>query len=276
MDDKRLITIDFSKGSVLTDVSAQCAALARTIELSSISGKAEEAESVRMLAGYINSPSDNVMKPVVARALTEGFDHIKSVCQRYLIVGRLEDDNRLENIIDGGVLTVFKGTIPAATSTSYSMGSFTPDAGVRYKITLEGMGSTEAQVVIAYGGTTYALDAATTSCQIVGIFNGGEAVATFEPNGVPTGELVLTADSTAYAEFSLQLSMPGNFNIGVTSTIKSSAHKILVDYVLSQVLRFQRPDDSAGLLKSVEWSKEQLLKALTARNTFTRSHQDWM
>lgn len=271
MSDIRTIAIEFSKGAVLTDVCAQLSALARTIELSSNGGGAEAAESVRVLAGYINSPSDNVIRPTVARAFTEGYDHVKAVCQRYLVFGRTEDDNRLESIIEGEVVTVYMGT----PTTAGPLGSFTPDAGVRYKITMEGMGTTEAIVVLAYNGKDVPLTGSNPSCEIDGVVDGGVASFTFDAHEIPANEIVLTADSTAYAVLTLELGMPGNFNIAMTSAIKSFANKILVDYILSQVLRYQRPDDSGALLKSVEYNKVLLLKALSARNTFTRSHHDW-
>lgn len=272
MEGTKDITIVFGKGQVLTDVSAQCAALARTIELSSISGKAEEAESVRLLAGYINSPSDNVIRPIVARAFTEAYDQVKSVCQRYLKLGRTEDDNRLESIIEGEVITVYKGT----PTQSGNLGGFTPEAGVKYKVSVEGIGAAEMSVTIQYQGATVAtLNNSESTCEIEGVFNGGTVSCMTDIHIAPTNEIVVTADSTAFAEMVLELGMPSNFNIGVTSTIKSTSHKIFVDYILSQVLRFQRPQDSTALLEAVEWSKGLLLKALSARETFTRSHQDW-
>lgn len=271
MDNTKSIYIEFSKGAILTDVSSNLAALARTIEISSESDKehAGDANAIRTLAGYINSPSDNVIRPVVARAFTEAYDRIKTVCQRYLIVGRTEDDNRLESIINGGVITVFHGAISSASKST--LGRFIPDAGIKYKITRTSPESGSGVVDFSYDGSTESVNPGQPK-EITGVFNGGEAV--FYGTG-PCSIFEIVADCSEYAVIQLELAMPGNFNIGMTSAIKSAANKIFVDYILSQVLRFQRPDDAADMLKSVEANERSLHLALTARNTFTRSHHDW-
>ncbi|MBR4708790.1 MAG: hypothetical protein IKI44_08435 [Bacteroidaceae bacterium] len=271
MDKTKPIIIEFSKGTVLTDVSSNLAALARTIELSAESDdvKTKDASAIRTLAGYINSPSDNVIRPIVARAFTEAYDRIKTVSQRYLIVGRTEDDNRLESIINGERITVFNGSIPSPTPSNIT--SFALRAGEKYRITMTAE-SGEPEVTISYGDRQYGLTKA-VSVEITGLLGAEDAVV----NGRgPAAEVEIVADSTEYAVIPLELAMPGNFNIAMTSAIKSAAHKIFVDYLLSQVLRFQRPNDAAEALKSVELSERALLRALTARNTFARSHHDWI
>ena len=83
------VLISLLKKQIVNDVAAECNIIGRTLQRNP---ETEEQGS------EIMTPDDELTKPIVARAMTEGFGEVKRVCQRYLLMGRDTDDNRLERI----------------------------------------------------------------------------------------------------------------------------------------------------------------------------------
>ena len=83
------VLISLLKKQIVNDVATECNIIGRTLQRNP---ETEEQGS------EIMTPDDELTKPIVARAMTEGFGEVKRVCQRYLLMGRDTDDNRLERI----------------------------------------------------------------------------------------------------------------------------------------------------------------------------------
>jgi hypothetical protein len=92
-------------------------------------------------------------------------------------------------------------------------------------------------------------------------------------------EKIATKDSQSkitYGELQLKLSMPSSFNKGVTETVKSAAHKAIVDYVMRNVLMNQLVDKSKEYDAYFVQDLDDLRQALRARITsMSRRQSDW-
>lgn len=99
----------------------------------------------------------------------------------------------------------------------------------------------------------------------------GQAVIPSIPDGVP-----YTVRHNEFDKYILTLSMPSNFNITVTSSIKSHAHRLIVDAVIAAVLKNQLIDGYTKYVATVETARANLMRCLQARNSFGRVQHDWM
>ena len=80
---------------------------------------------------------------------------------------------------------------------------------------------------------------------------------------------------TTYGEFVLALTMPASFNIGLTETVKSNAHRMIVDYTMRAVLADQWPEKAAEYERLYAYDIENLRASLRARLRMTRRAVDW-
>ena len=78
-----------------------------------------------------------------------------------------------------------------------------------------------------------------------------------------------------YGKFLLELSMPASFNIGLTETIKSNSHRMIVDYAMRAVLANQLPEKAAEYERLYAADVENLRASLRARQRMTRRAADW-
>lgn len=78
-----------------------------------------------------------------------------------------------------------------------------------------------------------------------------------------------------YGAFTLELSMPASFNIGLTETIKSNAHRMIVDYSMRAVLADQWPEKAVEYERLYASDVENLRACLRARLRMTRRAADW-
>lgn len=69
------------------------------------------------LQADIKSPDDPETRSIICRAHTEAWGNVKLACRRYLTTGRLEDDNRLERLVDPD--TIVRDEDGNVTSFSY-------------------------------------------------------------------------------------------------------------------------------------------------------------
>lgn len=88
MNEKK-ITLSFSLEEVANDILAKC-------NLISVGVRDEAMEDIR---ANIQEPDGPETRSIINRAITEAFGNVKSACQRYLRVGRLNDNNDLERIV---------------------------------------------------------------------------------------------------------------------------------------------------------------------------------
>lgn len=247
----RSILIKLLKKQIVNDVSVQCNIIGKSLQRNP---DTEEQGS------DIMTPDDDMFKPVVARAITEGFGEVKRVCQRYLIMGRETDDNRLERINE-----MEKTVETITTSEGTGKGTYDLLAGTPYIIKIK-------------SGSPVKLKSANSE---IGSVN-GSGVIEYTPSN--TG--VLTVETTSeeveliyfYGDFGvleLELSMPSSFNLGMTETMKSCAHRMIVDYVMKSLLMNQWPEKAAAYLEQYNVDIEGLRDATRSRTPFLRNAADW-
>lgn len=82
-------------------------------------------------------------------------------------------------------------------------------------------------------------------------------------------------DSSEYGSFVLELVMPASFNIGLTETVKSNAHRMIVDYSMRSILADQWPEKAAEYERLYAADTENLRSSLQARLRLTRRAADW-
>lgn len=92
----RLITITLSRDEIMGDVVNVCHITGRRLNVAGAEEKASD----------IQTPEEGVDKLVVARAMQEGLSTLRMECGRYLNMGRLTDDNSLEDVSGSYVLAL--------------------------------------------------------------------------------------------------------------------------------------------------------------------------
>lgn len=242
------ILIKLQKRQITNDVQTECAIVGRTLQLSA------EGEE---LGGNIMNPYSDLTRPVMARGMTEGFAEVKRICQRYLVMGKVTDDNRLERMDDSEKRT---------ETVAGKEGNYGLIAGVPYTIKAKA----DHDVALFDADGTF-----------IGMSGNDEAVF---HTPAKTGRIRLKTESGSVAltyswgdggSLDLNLCMPCSFNMGMTEAIKSSAHRMIVDHVMYSILFNQFPE-KAGIYKERFLTDEEgLRKALQARTSFGRHAEDW-
>lgn len=92
----KVVTITLKRAEIMADVVNAAHITGRRLN---VSGGDEQASDVQ-------TPEDGVDKYVVARAMQEGLSTVRKECGRYLNMGRLNDDNQLEDVTGDYLLTL--------------------------------------------------------------------------------------------------------------------------------------------------------------------------
>lgn len=92
----RTITITLKREEIMADV----------VNAAHITGRRLNVAGSEEKASDIQTPEEGVDKYVVARAMQEGLSAVRKECGRYLNVGRLTDDNQLEDVTGNFVLAL--------------------------------------------------------------------------------------------------------------------------------------------------------------------------
>lgn len=242
------ILIKLHKKQIVNDVRTECSIMGRILQ------RNPETEEQ---GAEIMTPEDELTKAVVARAITEGFGEVKRVCQRYLIMGKDVDDNRLEEIDER---EKYSETI-AGKQGRYILLAKRP-----YLIHIE-----SAHPVLVY------------SCEneLIGEI---DLVGTIKHTPTKTGSISIETASNSvkttyvhgnYGTLELELSVPCSFNIGMTGTVKDYAHRMIVDHVVYSLLFNQWPEKALVYKERFNADMEGLKKAMQARTCFSRNAPDW-
>lgn len=236
------------KKQIVNDVSTECNVIGRTLQRNP---ETEEQGS------DIMSPNDELTKPIVARAITEGFGEVKRMCQRYLVMGRDTDDNRLERINEMD---------KHSETVSNKQGGYDLLAGTPYIIGVE---AKNAVTLVSVSGQ-----------KIGTLSNKGQMEYTPTETGrisleTEAEEVKLTYFSGKFGTLELELSMPSNYNLGMTETAKSCAHRMIVDHVMYTLLLNQWPEKSVVYKDRFNADAEGLKNAMQARTRFCRQAEDW-
>lgn len=306
------IHISLGKGNILNDVAAECNLLGRRLELAG--DKEGTANAMKELAQFIKSPSDNETKPVVARAMNEGIDLVKEACQRYIIFGRDVDDNRLEafmepvnanfshpisDAIDVGSYNVSSPDYisPDGNWLCIKIGSVSLNKGCAYVFTFNfhdanfSGGSQTAKFAFYVGQDKIdefpAHGTPAGRCEFTASENGeadvllafiGENPLDIGPDEMPdsvsTGNFTLSVTGRNFGSVEICLRIE-NFNPAVTSSVKSYAHRLIVDTIMAAILKDQIQDGYAKYLTTAQAARDGLIRALQARNSFGRTAHDW-
>lgn len=84
----RNITITINLGQTVHDLLVECNLIGKNLV---------DAANYELQAD-IKSPDDPETRSIICRAHTEAFGNVKLACRRYLLKGRIEDDNKLERL----------------------------------------------------------------------------------------------------------------------------------------------------------------------------------
>ena len=292
------INIVLYKRHIINDVAAECNLLGRTLETTGNDGQNSGANALKELAGYIKSPSDNETKPVVARAMSEGFNAVKEACQRYLVMGRDVDDNRLESLFTPSSLIKVQemdeftdrgnwaDTTPDGTVTDCNtIDVLDVVKGVEYTINVYRSFTGLEGTFKVYAGNAQVGTFAITGSELVTFkWTAQESASVpilISANGNDEVERIVSQDAFRMAitwedfgQYELELDI-FNFNTGVTSSLTSYAHRLIVDHVMAAILKNQQVETYRMYVETEGEARNHLVHALQARRTFERSTHDW-
>lgn len=248
------IDITLRRKDIMNDVLANCNMVGRTLR------KNPETEET---AGEIMTPDDAFTKPIVARSLTKAFGEVKRICQTYLMFGRLTDDNRLDKIDESNRFEERIEASPLAPGGKYRLLT-----GIPYRIYI-----------------TSGVDLKVMDDEGTVLARGTDIQFTYTP--VRMEEYLTIYCSEKYmvevryewgdfGKYELQLCMPDSFNCGMTETIKTNAHGMMVNYVVSMILKDQYPEKAKEYAALYAEDAEGLRKALISRTAYGRRYAaDW-
>lgn len=285
---KKRVVLSFNLGQVCNDMLAKCNLISKSI-------KDEAAEDIK---ASILTPDDPETRCIVNRAVTEAFGRVKVACQRYLTVGRLEDDNNLERLVKSVTFAkkpaevqskddldrpLYKTTnlyresdelyYSIFTSEQYEGSGTMVQAGIIndeavYKVN----GVTNDIVVRKNFDDTYSINESGVQESI------SEENLLQQPVPFTYTELVDSDEVTniEYEVVTLTLLIP-NFNLAVTDDLKSAIHKFVVDYVMAAFLQDQHADKAVqykGLADGEDYRK--IITDLNARENYTMRKPSFM
>jgi hypothetical protein len=210
------------------------------------------------------SPDDESTKPLVARSISEGFALVRRICKRYLLTGRDTDDNRLEQIDERDVTSE---TIKATSAGVEGTTKLT--SGKACTITVK----TSGTVTVSVGSTSLGTASGVSTFEYTA--SGADEKVKLTASGSTNVEATVSYKYGEFGTLELELAMPSTFNKGVTETIKSSCHRIIVDYTVRALMIDQYPDKAQQYAQRLEEDESNLRGALVSRVDFTRRTADW-
>lgn len=242
------VLIKLLKKQIVNDITTECGVIGRALQ------RSPETEEQ---GGDIMTPDDELTKPIVARSITEGFGEVKRMCQRYLVKGRDLDDNRLERINEmekeQETVTNKQGGYDLIRETPYII-----KVKADSYVTLISADGKEIGTVSGNGTLEYTpsisgpISMETESESIEIIYYHGD-----------------------FGMLELQLNMPATFNLGMTETAKSCAHRMIVDHAMYCLLLNQWPEKADIYKTRFDNDAEGLRSSLQARTGFYRNAADW-
>lgn len=293
-----VIKITLFKRNIINDVAAECNLIGRTLETAGNADAEGKFSALKELAGYIKSPSDNETKPVVARAMTEGFNAVKEACQRFLVMGRDTDDNRLEalfetqsreheevasSLIDQGNFADYEG------NDGYLLTTLNVVKDVTYKLVIDrkdaDMYGDQGSYKLYVGNKLVSTFEAEGKTDVVAQWTAEKtetADVVLHLNNVDLSNMHAVEDAivkfnftwTDFGKYEVELDI-NNFNTGVTSSVTSYAHRLIVDHIMAAILKNQQNEGYTKYITTEEAARKNLIQALQARRSFGRCTHDW-
>lgn len=248
---KKQVVLRFDLGQICNDMLAKCNLISKSI-------KEEAAEDIK---ASILTPDDPETRCIVNRAVTEAFGRVKVACQRYLTVGRLEDDNNLERLVKSVTFAKEPKQVQDTDELNRPLYLGTVAVGDNH----------EEHTMNFYKDGDYYYDLTEDETWTEEDFTVGPTPMTHE-------EMVDTDEITniEYEVVTLTLLIP-NFNLAVTDDLKSAIHKFVVDYVMAAFLQDQHADKAAeykGLADGEDYRK--IISDLNARENYTMRKPSFM
>ena len=240
------VRIMLDKRQVLNDVSGQLAIIGRILS------RNQETEDQGSDLMWPESPLN---KPIVARAMTEALGQIKSVCAAYLVYGKDEDDNRLEAM---DKVVKHQETLQKDVPGTYDL-----VIGIKHLIRVESAGEITLK---------------TTAGKTLGTFEKKielEYTPGITCRLLSTDKARITYFTPVYGAYELVLAMPATYNSGLTESMKSCAHRMMVDYILQSLLMHHYPEKSSVYTAKFMDDAEGLRIALRSRVKYGRRAEDW-
>lgn len=283
-----VLDINLSKQFIVNDVATELNLYGRTLDLTA-SGEGDAVTNLKELANYIRTPDDNETKPVIARAMQEAWDKVKECCMRFNAFGRKYDDNRLEAITEavreegniemiqayrGWMFDTVKVSVQGNTTYHFALdfrGVVTNDASYSMRVNVGDNTNTVKEFVLDRNTGIVEFDYQAKEQDDI-------QVAVLCTSGILpefTDTPHYTVSHNKFGNYNLQLVMPDNFNISVTSSVKSYAHRLIVDYVVAAVLKNQQQEGYTKYLATTEQTRRSLIRILQSRNSFGRVQHDW-
>lgn len=242
MSNEKKIELTFDLEQVTNDVLVKCNQISQSIR----------DDAMEDIKANILEPDNPESRSIINRALTEAFGEVKTLCQRYLKVGRTVDNNKLERMVRN--ITYVKEQAKDAHDR------------LLWLVTVEG---TTSATVCYKDGTSYYTGP--DDDPEVYYTEGGSETATIAPYMVDTDEI----DTITYETIPMELYIP-NFNVAVTDHLKSGIHKYVVDYIMSRFLQDQLADKAAeykGLADGED--RSMIIRDLNARDRFNYRKPSW-
>lgn len=248
MSNIKTINLSFDLEQVANDILTKC-------NLISIAIKDEALEDIR---ANVQEPDNPETRSIINRAVTEAFGHVKVACQRYLKVGRINDNNNLERMVKN-LTTTKEYRDVQVTYNGHPVYTVNID-GVQTDIYLDGDDASNDWKKVSDGSVVFVEE-----------FDGSYRPK-MERKLVDTGNV----DSIEYETVALELAIP-NFNVAVTDALKSDIHLYVVDYAMSRFLQDQVADKAseyASLANERDYPNIQ--KDLNARERFNMRKPSWI
>lgn len=89
MSNEKKITLSFDLEQVANDILVKCNLISTSIR----------DEAMEDIKANVQEPDNPETRSIINRAVTEAFGNVKGMCQRYLKVGRITDNNMLEQMV---------------------------------------------------------------------------------------------------------------------------------------------------------------------------------
>ena len=276
---KKRITLCFDLGQICNDILVKCNLIGKSV-------KDEAAEDIK---ASILTPDDPETRSIINRAMTEAFGRVKTACQRYLTIGRTEDDNRLERLVKSVVYAKEPVEVRDKTEDGYELYSikdlFTEDNGAYFSHYTNEL-APEGVPTISIDDM-YVIDTAPDLVVYQDDNDNWYLASNNEAITIPTGveptpkthEELMDTDvitSMVYEQVTLVLHID-NFNLAVTDDLKSAIHKFVVHYILGSFLQDQHAEKAAeyqGLADGKDY--KQIISDLNARDNYTMRKPSFM
>lgn len=279
---KKRVVLSFDLGQVCNDILAKCNLVSKSIK----------DEALQDIKASILSPDDPETGCIINRAVTEAIGKVKVACQRYLISGRLQDDNKLERLVAsvsypkkevqsmddyGHLLIDLHITTGEVVEDCYKSGSTYLKDGhtllyfmIANGDSVVGYQDDDLYYVISTGQSFRRRDLVADPTTLTGEL--------FSEDPTPVIDEVDDVDNPilTYEVVTLILSIP-NFNLAVTDDLKSAIHKYIVDYVMAAFLQDQYADKASEYKTLADRDDyKQIVSDLNARDSYTMRRASFM